>query len=201
MHQNLLIHCVLPQILSLLNDAHGSVLEDESLINALSTSKSTSNQVKDRVAASEKTQRKLQTMREAYQDVAVRGGCLYFCLADLAIVEPMYQFSLEWFNTIFRNALAATRTRGGSGGGEGGEDDDDSVADEARAGALRRGHQTESTMEERLQALKKACTLAVYQNVCRSLFEKDKLLFSFLMTVRVCEAEQGLDHKLVQYVC
>ena len=60
------------QILSLLNNATGNVLDDESLINALSTSKSTSNQVKDRVAASEKTQRKLQAAREVYQPVALR---------------------------------------------------------------------------------------------------------------------------------
>ena len=58
--------------MSLLNNATGNVLDDESLINALSTSKSTSNQVKDRVAASEKTQRKLQAAREVSQPVALR---------------------------------------------------------------------------------------------------------------------------------
>ena len=64
--------CGAAQILSLLNNATGNVLDDESLINALSTSKSTSNQVKDRVAASEKTQRKLQAAREVSQPVALR---------------------------------------------------------------------------------------------------------------------------------
>jgi len=97
------------QILSLLNNATGNVLDDENLINALSASKSTSNQVKDRVAAAAKTQRKLQTMREVYQPVAIRGCSLYFCLADLALVEPMYQFSLDWFNGVFRDALASTK--------------------------------------------------------------------------------------------
>ena len=41
--------------------------------------------------------------------------------------------------------------------------------------------------------------MAVYQRACRSLFEKDKLLFSFLMALRLAEAERGLDHKELRY--
>ena len=38
--------------------------------------------------------------------VAIRGAVLYFVLADLAAVDVMYQFSLEWFQGMFTNCIS-----------------------------------------------------------------------------------------------
>jgi dynein heavy chain len=40
-------------------------------------------------------------------------------------------------------------------------------------------------------------TLNLYSNVCRSIFEKDKLLFSFLLTAKIRESQGKLSS--VQY--
>ena len=33
--------------------------------------------------------------------VALRASLLFFCISDLATVDPMYQYSLSWFIALF----------------------------------------------------------------------------------------------------
>jgi hypothetical protein len=41
----------------------------------------------------------------------------------------------------------------------------------------------------RLRSIVDVFTAGLYNNICRSLFEKDKLLFALLMTLRILESE------------
>ncbi len=48
------------------------------------------------------------------------------------------------------------------------------------------------TLKERIVNINDHFTFNLYSNVCRSLFEKHKLLFAFLLTVRILMAENKI---------
>ena len=51
--------------------------------------------------------------------------------------------------------------------------------------------------DERIDLINDYFTFSLYSNVCRSLFEKHKLLFSFLLCVRILMNDNKL--KMVSY--
>ena len=42
----------------------------------------------------------IDTLREQYRPVAIRGSILYFVIADLALIDPMYQYSLAYLTIL-----------------------------------------------------------------------------------------------------
>lgn len=84
----------------------GNILDDEELINTLSQSKATSNTISAKVAEAEATEQQIDATRELYRPVAARASLLFFCISDLATIDPMYQYSLSWFSALFVRAMA-----------------------------------------------------------------------------------------------
>lgn len=50
---------------------------------------------------SEITEKEIDKTREIYRPVAYRASILFFTIIDLAVVDPMYQYSLQWFANLF----------------------------------------------------------------------------------------------------
>jgi len=150
------------KILELLSASKGNILDDEELINTLDSSKQTSRRIEERVKEQEKTQALVQETRESYVPVAVRASAMFFVIADLSVVEPMYQYSLEWFIDIY-------------------------------ALAIKTAEKFERNIAKRLVALQSRFIRLLFEKVCDSLFEKDKLMYSLLLTFKSMEVDHELD--------
>lgn len=147
------------KILNLLADS-GTLIEDEKLVSTLQSSKTTSDDIKDKVDKSVKLAKKIQEARECFRPVAKRGSILFFAVRDLSTVDSMYQYSLQSVIKIFK-------------------------------GAIRRAEKSE-LITDRLKILTLAISQEIYHNVSRGLFERHKLIFSFLMSSRVGLADQQI---------
>jgi dynein heavy chain len=86
---------------------------------------------------------------------------LYFVIADLAGIDPMYQNSLAYVKSLFNKAIAQSPQ-----------------ADD---------------IEGRLEILIDRITRMIYTNVSRGLFEKDKIIYSFLITTGILRQAKKVD--------
>ncbi|XP_052828987.1 dynein axonemal heavy chain 6-like [Octopus bimaculoides] len=93
------------RILQLLFHSKGNILDNEDLINTLNESKVTSDVINQRLIEAEQTETSISAAREKYRPVAVQGSIIYFAVADMAILDPMYQFSLKYFKQLFNMTI------------------------------------------------------------------------------------------------
>lgn len=139
------------------------MLDDETAINVLNSSKELSEDIKEKQRVAETTEAQIDLTRNKYESVAKHAQIMFFCTQDLAGIDPMYQYSLNWFVSLYISSISRS--------------------------------EKSSDLEERLKNLNNYFTYSLYVNVCRSLFERHKMLFAFLLTCRILQGKGKIDER------
>jgi dynein heavy chain len=85
------------------------ILDEDTLIDVLDNSKTTSKIINERMVKSLEVEEMINQTRNSYRSVAIRGSILYFVIADLAVIDPMYQYSLAYVKRLFNTAIEKTK--------------------------------------------------------------------------------------------
>ncbi|RHW68003.1 dynein heavy chain [Trypanosoma brucei equiperdum] len=155
-------------ILRMLEEAEGDILDQEELIDALEKSKLKSTEISEDLVRARATEVTIDETRNKYRPHAYRGALLFFCVSELSTVDPMYQFSLQWYINLVLLAIENT----------------EAAVD----------------IEERVEKLIEFFTYSFYTNVCRSLFERHKLTFSFFLCTSILQQQDELDGNEYHYL-
>ncbi|KAL4429302.1 hypothetical protein ABPG74_002288 [Tetrahymena malaccensis] len=147
-----------------------NILDDEQGVQVLQQSKQVSNDIMERQEEAKVTEQRLEQSRQEYKPIANHSAVLFFAIMDMASQDFMYQYSLNWFINLYIDSF-----------------DKAEKSKSAKA-------------QDRVIAVSQYLTYSIYSNVCRSLFEKDKLLFSFLLLLRIQENKKHIDNNELNFL-
>jgi len=77
------------------------LLADDVLIDILDESAAISKEIAEQKLVSDVAEKQIDETREKFRNVAFRASILFFCIVDLSDIDPMYQYSLQWFQRLF----------------------------------------------------------------------------------------------------
>ena len=131
------------------------ILDAEELIIKLETGKVLSDEIAVNMKSNILIEKEINELRNEYVPIAERGSILYFVVASMSKIDPMYQFSLEYFKKIFISSIMFKQ--------EG----------------------VKQSLSERVKFLEKKITEDIFKNIKRGIFEHHKTVFSFLIDINI----------------
>ncbi|CAL1684795.1 unnamed protein product [Lasius platythorax] len=154
-------------ILSTLSSTTTNILEDESAIQTLDSSKTLTVNIMKRQEAARSMTEDINKFRDTYLQFADHCAGLFCTLTTLSNLNHMYRFSFSWFIQLYVTSIETSNR---------------SVV-----------------LEKRLQFLKSSFTRNLHSSVCRSLFEKHKLLYSFLLCMKILMDARQITREEVEF--
>lgn len=164
-----LIH-IEDEILRVLSESKGNILDDEKAIEVISDAKQMSADIHDKQRLSEVTQEEIERTRSLYRPCGETASVLYKCVSDLARLDHMYQFSMGWFLSLFEKSMAEKHAR------------------EA------------NNVHVRLDGIERRFTMQLFTSVAQCLFRKDKALLALVVGVHLQAQHGHITQPEIQYL-
>ena len=175
------------KILKVLSSSQGNILEDETAIQILSSSKILSEEIAKKQKVASETELEIDETRNGYRPVAIHGkifnlnfrvkiifqfyfsaSIIFFCINELHNLDPMYQFSLPWFINMYERSIRDCEKR--------------------------------ELVSERIFDLNKHFTSSMYQSISRSLFQDHVIVFAFTMCIGILRNEGKIDDDVWKFL-
>ncbi|RNF23496.1 Dynein heavy chain family protein [Trypanosoma conorhini] len=162
-------------ILSKLKNTKGNILDDSELIAELKSAQSNAQVLSENQKDASDKMKIITSTRDRYRDVAVRASVIFFVLADIARIDPMYQYSLQFFIKLVQHEVQVTE----------------------KPEAYSENNQV--MLQEHLENIIYRLTLTTYKQLCRGLFNKDKPILSLLICTAIERQERSILEDEWQY--
>ncbi|KAK9240220.1 dynein heavy chain, N-terminal region 1-domain-containing protein [Lipomyces kononenkoae] len=95
-------------LLQALNDSQGNILDDDNVIATLEQLKAQAEDISRKMDETEGVMAKIDEIASQYYPIAEASSTIYAILELLPNLNPYYQFSLEFFQSIFLSVLNST---------------------------------------------------------------------------------------------
>jgi dynein heavy chain len=150
------------QLLERLATSQGNLLDDEDIIQVLTNTKAKAKEVEIKLQEADERTIEINEKREQFRPVATRGSIMYFNMVDMcAVVNPITGQKSGWmYNCSLMQFL---------------EQFDISVRNSEKA----------QPTAKRVDKIIAFLTYQVYRYTNRGLFERDKMMFKLLVTLKI----------------